>query len=52
MEGKRHVLILPKDNRSWSQQAIADELKKKFCQEVKRNTIFQLLNSSNKIVGI
>lgn len=52
LEDKRQMLIISKDNPSWSQQAIANESHKKFCKEVKRNTISQILSSSNKIVGI
>lgn len=37
---------------SWSQQAIVDVFNKKLCEDVKRNTISQVLSSSNKIVGI
>ena len=52
LKDKRQMLIISKDNPSWSQQAIANEFNKKFCKEVKRNTISQILSSSNKIVGI
>ena len=52
LEDKRHMLIISKDNPSWSRQAIANEFNKKFCKEVKRRTISQILSSFNKIVGI
>jgi hypothetical protein len=52
MEDKRQMLNIFKANPSWSQQAIADEFSKKFCKNMKMNTISWILNSSSKIVGI
>jgi hypothetical protein len=52
MGDNKHMLSILKANPSWIQQAIVDEFNKTFCKEVKRNTMCQVLNSSNKILGI